>query len=139
MRNEAGLDHLLIMVGVADKAVQRFDALGQPRLHVLPLMGRNDAGNQVEGDQTLGTCAAFVLVAIDRKGDAHAAEHNFCLGTAGAQILLRLLAQPLRIVQIVVSHGATFGGRVQIHLIECAHSVLSISDTAHACEPLVSV
>ena len=138
-RDQAGTHHVLAMVGIADEAVERLHALGQTGLHAGPLMGRNDAGDQIERNQAFRTCAALVLVAIDGKGDTHAAKNDFRLGTARSQIFLRLFAQPLRIVPIVVSHRTTFGGQAQIHLIECAHLVLSIFAAAHAGKPRISV
>jgi hypothetical protein len=39
-------------------------------------VGRDDARDQVERNQALGARAVLVLVAIHRKGDAHAAEDH---------------------------------------------------------------
>jgi hypothetical protein len=52
-------------------------------------MRRDDARDQVERDQPLGAGAVFVLGAIDREGDAHAAEDHLglfaraCMVSAG--------------------------------------------------------
>ena len=53
-RNNAGLQDVLAVVHVVDKAVQRRDALHQALFHGGPFVRGNDAGNQVKGNQAFG-------------------------------------------------------------------------------------
>src|SRR6218665_809469 len=48
----------------------------QPLLQAAPLVGRDDAGDQVERDQAFAARAVLVLGAIDGEGDAHAPEDH---------------------------------------------------------------
>ena len=75
-RHDAGFQDLLAVIDVVDEAVQGRDALRQAALHVAPLGRRDDARDQVERDQALGARAIGVLRAIDREGDADAAEDH---------------------------------------------------------------
>jgi hypothetical protein len=93
-RDMAGLDDFLVVVHVVDEAVERRHALHQTGLHALPLVGRNDAGNQVKGDQALGAGTVFVFGAVHREGDADAAEDHFGLFAPGLHDVLGLLRQP---------------------------------------------
>ena len=64
-RNLAVLENALLAVDVLQEKVQRHHALRQPALDAVPFRTRQDAGNQVEGEQSLGASA----VAIDGEGD----------------------------------------------------------------------
>mmetsp|Transcript_59385 Transcript_59385/g.140239 ORF Transcript_59385/g.140239 Transcript_59385/m.140239 type:complete len:469 (+) Transcript_59385:1183-2589(+) len=98
--HEAGLQDLLAVIDVVDEAVQRRHALGQAGLHRGPLGVGNHPRNQVEGDQAFGALAG-VLVAIDREGDAHAAEDQLGLLAPLAHQRLGLIGQPAGIGRVV--------------------------------------
>ena len=70
------------MVDVVNEAVECCDPLHQALFHLDPLAVRNDARNQIEGDQPLGARAILVLGAIDGKGDADTAKDHLGLFTA---------------------------------------------------------
>jgi hypothetical protein len=53
--NVSGLEDFLVVVDVVDEAVQRLDALAQAGFRSRPLLGGNDARNDVEGNQALGS------------------------------------------------------------------------------------
>jgi hypothetical protein len=64
----AGLEDLLLVVDVVEEGVERLHPLPQAGLQRLPLGRRDDARDDVEGDQALGAG----LLAVDREGDADA-------------------------------------------------------------------
>ena len=78
--HDAGLENLTAAVNVLDVGVDGFDALLETAPQQVPFLGRDDARNDIEGDQ------AFLRlgIAIDGKGDADAAEQQ--LGFAAAEI-----------------------------------------------------
>ena len=104
-RDDAGLDDFLLVIDVVQEAVERGDALDQALFHARPFVGRDDARNQVERDQPLGAGAVLVLRAVDREGDAHAAEDHLRFLAPGPHHLLRLARQPLRITAVVLAHA----------------------------------
>ena len=75
-RDDAGPDDVLAVVHIVDEAVERRHPLLEPALQPLPLGRRNDARQQVKGNEALGARAVLVLFAIDREGDAHPAEDD---------------------------------------------------------------
>ena len=90
-RHDAGADDLPRAVNVAQKPVERVDALHQPLLQMGPFGAREDARQEIEGDQTLGR----LLVAIDREGDAHAPEQHLGLAAAGGEQFGRSGREPV--------------------------------------------
>jgi hypothetical protein len=78
-RDDAGLDDFLVVVDVVQEAVERRDALHQALFHAGPLVGGNDARDEVERNEPLGAGAVLVLGAVHREGDADAAEDHFRL------------------------------------------------------------
>ena len=108
-RHHAGLDDVLPVIDVMDEAVERRDALHQALFHTGPFVGRDDAGNQVKGDQALGAGTVFVLVAIHGKGDADAPENHFGLRPAGLHGVCRLLGQPALVGLVMRAHTAGAG------------------------------
>ncbi|OIQ74478.1 hypothetical protein GALL_438700 [mine drainage metagenome] len=116
-RHQSGPDDFLIVVHVMDEPVQRCHPLDQSTLHGGPFMHRNDARNQVEGNQPLGAG----LVAVHREGDAHAPEDEFRLVALRLHGVRRLLLQPPRVLGVVRAHPAP-GRR---HFIVKAHGRLS--------------
>jgi hypothetical protein len=81
--NLAGLDDLLPVVDVVHEGVERAHALLDAARQPPPFVRRQDAWNDVEGDEPLGG----VLAAVDREGDAGAAEHRLRL----EQLLLQVI------------------------------------------------
>ena len=65
------------MIDVVQKQVQRRDSLRDTILQEPPVAARQDAGNDVEGENTVDR----VAVAVDREGDAEVVE--FALGIPG--------------------------------------------------------
>ena len=85
-RDDAGREDRLVVVDVVQERVQRVHALAQAAIEHLPLVGRNDARNDVERNQALGAG----LLAVDREGDADAMERALgllaLLGDAGGRL-----------------------------------------------------
>ena len=76
------LEDLLVVVDVVDEVVERVDALFEPALDPLPLLGAHDAGDQVERKNALRAGG----VAVDVEGDAHLQQQTLG-GTLAAQQL----------------------------------------------------
>jgi hypothetical protein len=74
-RNGAGLEYLLVVIDVGEEKIERAHALLQPGLENAPLVRRNDARNDVERNQALGSS----VFAIHGKGDSDAMECAFGL------------------------------------------------------------
>ena len=66
LRDDAFLHDPLIVVDVVQEQIQRGDALDQSGLDVLPLSPRDDARQEIEGEDALGA----LVVVVDRKSDA---------------------------------------------------------------------
>ena len=98
------------MVDVLDEAVQRRDALAQAGLHLAPFLARNDAGDEVKGDEALGAGAVFVLGAVDREGDAHAAEDHLGFFAPVSHQLGRLGLQPALVGTVVLADAGRCPG-----------------------------
>ena len=94
------------LVAIVQETVERCHTLDQPALQNGPFVRRNDARDQVKGDQALGAGAVFVLGAVDREGDTHAAEDHLRLLAAGQHHRFGLARQPLGIGLVV---GADVG------------------------------
>ena len=69
-RDDAGLQDLAAAIDVLDVGVDGFDALFEAALQRLPFLGRDDARDDVEGNEAL----LRLGIAVDRKGDADAPE-----------------------------------------------------------------
>ena len=74
------------MVNVVDEAVEGGNPLYQTSLHVFPLFGGDDAGDQIKRYQALGAPFFIVLVfvqfSIHGKSDAHTAKNHLGFFTA---------------------------------------------------------
>ena len=90
--HDAGLQNLAAVVNVLDVGVDGLDALLEAALQRLPFGRRQDARNDVEGDQPL----LRLGIAVDRKGDADAAEEQLRLAPAEVEHVRRNLAEPVR-------------------------------------------
>jgi hypothetical protein len=62
-------------------------------------------GMRSKRDQALGARAAFVLVAVDRKGDAHAAEDHLRLAAPRLHAFSRLTLQPFVVDAVLLAHA----------------------------------
>ena len=89
---------------VGEEPVDRGHPLHEPLLQAVPLVGVDDPRHDVGRDQALGAGAVFVLGAVDREGDTHAAEDHLGLFAARAHRRLGLARQPARIRRIVRPH-----------------------------------
>ena len=89
-RDDAGLDAFLRAVDVGEEGVERGDALLQAAFEIGPFRLGQHARDDVEGDQALGR----LVVAVDREGDADAAEEQLRLAAAGVEHLGRRLVEP---------------------------------------------
>ncbi len=67
-RQDASLEDPLLVIDVGDERVQRLRALLEATLKPGPLICRQDAWDDVEGDQPLRSR----VLAVHREGDAHA-------------------------------------------------------------------
>src|SRR6516164_3082365 len=63
---------LLAVVNVVDKFVESVDALLEATLDPIPLLGADDPGNQIEGENPLCACG----ISINIKGNAHLEEER---------------------------------------------------------------
>src|SRR6218665_1317282 len=118
----AGAEDVLGVVDMVDEAVQRRAPLHQPLLQAAPLVGRDDAGDQVERDQAFAARAVLVLGATDAEVDAHAPENHLGLGPAGLHQIRRLLAQPLRIALVMLPHGTNRQNTQGIPPVDLLHA-----------------
>ena len=113
------------MIDVVDELVQRVDALPQPALDPVPLLGADDAGNEVEREEPLGAGG----VAVDVEGDAHLHEHALGRLLAALQLALAQAADG-------VEQKLCFGPRPAVgveHLIVEAAGVVTVQPH---CRPL---
>ena len=76
--HDAGSEDFAAAIDVLDVGVDGLDALLEAAPHDVPFLGGDDARNDVERDQAL----LRLGVAIDRKGDADAAEQELRLAAA---------------------------------------------------------
>src|SRR5690606_6887746 len=84
------LDDALVAVEVRDEQVERADALDQAFADAIPLIARDDAGDDVEWPRAVDR-AAFLVV--DRERDAHDEDREFGSVLALAQLVVRQRAQ----------------------------------------------
>ncbi len=89
--DDTGPDNVEIVIDVKQESIQGLHPLTQPRLHFLPVAGRNNAGNQVERYQPVCTLA----FTIDIEGNAQALEQYVCLPALFCQYRLLGAEQPL--------------------------------------------
>lgn len=90
------------MVDVVEEQVESLDPLLEAGLEGLPLICRDDPGNDVEGDQPLGAG----LLAIDGEGDADAAEGDVGLGPLAGDAFVRGFGKPAPVGLVVGADGA---------------------------------
>ena len=110
VRDHPGAQDLARAVDVADQHVERLDPLGQAALDLLPFGGGKDARDHVERDQPL----LGLGLAIDREGDADAAEDQLGLAPPVVERILGLFVQPAE--KLVI--GEADPARTDIHLVK---------------------
>ena len=106
-RNNTGFQDVLAVVDVVNKAVECRDALHQAFFHDGPFVRRNDAGNQIKGNQAFGARAVFVFVTIDSKGDADPAKNHFSFSAACLHGLGALAGQPALVALVMRTHAVS--------------------------------
>ena len=99
--HDARFENLAAVIDVLDVGVDRLDALLEAALQDFPLRRRENARNDVEGDEPL----LRLGVAIDRKGDADAAEQQLRLAPAEVEDVRLDLGKPIRERGIGRPHG----------------------------------
>jgi hypothetical protein len=115
------------VINVVDEHVQRFHALRQPGLQLLPFRRRDDAGDGIERNQPFGAG----IVAIDGKGDADPAKCQVSLRLLAFDDFRGLALQPAAELAVVFTYFGTGGVRQPVsgHFIEevshIEHSLLS--------------
>ena len=109
-RHDAGLQNLLTVVHVVNKAIKGGDALHQAFFHRRPFVRRDDTGDQIKRDQALSARAVFVFCAVYSKGDSYPAENHFGLFTPGLHRCIGLALQPLAVQLVMCPH--LIGGHV---------------------------
>src|SRR5215217_3488646 len=112
VRNDSGREYLAPMVDVTNVSVDRVDALLQTALDRLPFGPGEDARDDIERDQPF----LRLDVAVNRKGDADAAEQQFGLAPAHVQHVRWLFAEPARQFGIGVPDLAIW----RSHFVECS-------------------
>ena len=95
--DDARLEDLLVVVNVVEKGVQRAHALLQAALELDPFIQGQDAGNDVEGDESFGT----LFLAVNRKSDAHAMEQGVGFGAFLTESVGGLVLEPLVVAEVV--------------------------------------
>ena len=110
--DDPGLENLAAAIDVLDVGVDGLDALLQPALQNLPLGGREDARNDVEGDETL----LRLGVAVDCKGDADTPEEVLGFTAAEIEHVGRNLAEPLRQLGVGGPHRAFAAAHLVEHI-----------------------
>src|SRR5690606_30211879 len=91
LRDDARAHDLTIAVDVPEKGVERLHPLLEPVREPAPFVGREDAGNNVEGDEPL----LRRLLAVDGEGDADAAEQKLRLLAPLIKQVRRRIVEPL--------------------------------------------
>ena len=118
-RNHAGFEDFLSVVDVMNKTIERRDALYEAFFHGCPLMRRNDAGDQVKGNQSLGASTVFVLGTINGESDADPPKNHLGLFPPCLHGLRRLARQPVSVALVMFAHAV--GGRVHFVKHRSAH------------------
>ncbi len=108
--NDAGAQYFALIIGIMQIHVQRFDALLETAREFLPFAAIEDTRNDVEGDQAFGR-GRF---AVNREGDADAAEDEFGFLAAIIENVFRDRVEPMRELLVGRAHGAV--GRT--HLVK---------------------
>ena len=108
--HDLGAKDVAAVIDVAQEHVERAHALAQALFQQRPFLGREDAWDDVEGDQPL----LGLGVAIDREGDADPAEQQLGFLAAIFQRVRRRLLQPAG--ELLVGGAEVIPGT--IHLIE---------------------
>ena len=131
--HDAGAQDLARAVDVLDESVERLDALRQALFQQPPFGRRHDARDDVEGDQPL----LRVGLAIDREGDADAAEDQLGLAPPVVEHVGRHLGEPARQLAIGRAHAAV----VSLHLVEGGNHSRAPTDSrlSNACSDLTFV
>ena len=122
--HDAGAQDLARAIDVLDEGIERLDALGEAFFQQPPFGARHDARDDVEGDQPL----LRVGLAIDREGDADAAEQKLGLAPAVIEHVGRNVIEPARELAIGRPHAAVCSG----HLVEGGHHFGSPAATGYA-------
>ena len=136
--DQSGLQNLLVVVDVVNEPVQRRHPLHQTLLHAGPLMGRNDARNQVEGDQAFGPRAVRVFFAVDREGDAHATKNHFGFFALRLHLGVALLRQPGAVILVMRPQTTLCIGELGIHFIKHLHEQSTPASVIASWVPLKS-
>jgi hypothetical protein len=111
LRDHTGFENLAAAVDVADVGVDRLHALLEARPQHVPFGSGENARQHVERNQAfLG-----VGVAVDREGDADAAEYELGLAPPIVKHVRRNVAQPVRELDI----GWAQRSVAAVHFIEC--------------------
>ena len=83
-RDDLVLQDLLVVINVVDELVERVDALLEAALDPVPLLGADDARNQVEGENALRARR----ISVDVEGDAHLEEQALRRALAAQKLAL---------------------------------------------------
>jgi hypothetical protein len=108
--HDAGLENFAPVIDVVDIVIDRLDALLEPGPQQVPFAGGKNARQHVERNEPL----LRIGFAVDREGDADAAEQHLGLATPIVEDVRRHLAEPAR--QLAVG-GAQRPVRA-VHLVE---------------------
>src|SRR5258708_39696608 len=65
-RDDPLLDDALLVIQILEEKIQRLNPLNESALHLLPFPTRDDAWDQVEGEDSLGP----LIIAVNGEGDA---------------------------------------------------------------------
>ncbi len=90
-RDDALLENALVVIDVGQEHVQRLHPLNAAAFDYLPLAGLDAAGDDIEGNQTLGT----LFVTVEGEGDTGSMEQQVGFAAALLQQFGRCIRQPV--------------------------------------------
>ena len=101
-RNNAIAENLGVEVNVAQEEIECRNALYEAALNAIPFRGRDQAGQQVVGEDALSS----LFAPVHRKSDSLGQKREFCCLLTSLEFILRQLCQGLRQRLIVGAHLA---------------------------------
>ncbi len=112
-RHDARAHDVAVVIDVVDEQIERLHPLAQAGFERLPFAARDDARDQIEGNQPLGAGQ----IAVDREGDAHAAKQQVGFRALARDGLVALLDQPALEARVMRPHDFV----VMTHLVIASH------------------
>ena len=129
--NQPGLEDLLVVVDVMQKAIEGRHTLLEAAFHAAPFVGRNDAWDQIKRNQALGASAVLVFFTVHRKGDTDTAKNHFGFFAPFGHHVAGLTRQPLVVNLVMVTNLGPMReeliGQLGVHLVKFLHHFLLLN------------